>query len=108
LMEHYQVSVVPRVVGVDVSRGFALLSWIDGAPIDKVSNSDVDAAVKFLATLHDLRNMPCAIQQPLAAEACLSGSEIERQIAMRLERLRLLAPDEHELFDFIDKYFCPV
>jgi Phosphotransferase enzyme family len=107
LMERYHVDVVPRVVGVDEGRGFAILSWVDGAPVDEISNSDIDAAVRFLATIHDLRNTPWASQQPLAAEACLSGSEIERQIKMRMARLQTGSGDEPELFDFLGNIFTP-
>jgi hypothetical protein len=108
LMEHYRIEVVPRVVAVDAGRGFALLSWIDGAAVGDVSDSDIDAAVAFLATIHGLRKTSWAMQQPAAAEACLAGSEIERQIAMRLDRLLVLSPDEPELSDFIDKSFVPM
>jgi hypothetical protein len=108
LMEHYQIEVVPRVVAVDAGRGFALLSWIDGAAVGDVTDSDVDSAIAFLTTVHGLRKTSWAMEQPAAAEACLAGSEIERQIAMRLDRLRALSKDEPQLSDFIDNSFVPV
>jgi hypothetical protein len=101
LMERYAIDRVPRVLGVDSEHGYALLSWVDGSDVTKVRDPDIDAALIFLAAIHDLRATPWAAAQPPAAEACLSGREIERQIEGRLARLRNVAPDEQELFYFI-------
>jgi len=106
LMESYRIDTVPRVVGVDRPRGFALLTWIDGADVIEVNDADIDAAVAFLATIHALRTSPDAREQPLAAEACLSGSEIERQIEGRLARLREAASADRELIVFLDNSFA--
>ncbi len=102
LMERYGIDTVPRVLGVDGERGYALLSWIDGSDVAEVGDADIDAAVIFLAAIHGLRATPWAAEQPPAAEACRCGGEIERQIQGRLARLRMEAPDDHELIDFID------
>jgi hypothetical protein len=102
LMERYRIDTVPRVLGVDGERGFALLSWIDGSDVTDVGDADLDAAVVFLAAIHELRATPWAAEQPPAAEACLAGHEIERQIQGRLARLRDVAGNEKELIDFID------
>ena len=88
LMERHGIDAVPRVLGVDGERGYALLSWIDGSDVAEVSDADIDAAIVFLTAIHGLRAAPWAAEQPPAAEACLSGSEIERQIQGRLARLR--------------------
>jgi hypothetical protein len=104
LMERYDITTVPRVLGCDRKRGYALLSWIDGSEVSEISDADVDAAILFLAAIHGLRTTPWATEQPLAAEACLVGCEIERQINRRLARLHEAACDEHELIDFIDNY----
>ena len=106
LMEHGGIDTVPRVVGVDRERQFALMSWISGAPVTEVTESDVDAAFIFLTKVHALRNLPPAAEQPPAAEACLSGSEIERQITVRLERL-LRIPDERDLHLFLRESLIP-
>jgi Phosphotransferase enzyme family len=102
LMERFGIAAVPRVIGVDGERGYALLSWIDGADVSEVSDADVDAAVAFLAAVYRLRATPWAAEQPPAAEACLCGREIERQIQGRLERLRDVAGNDVELVDFIN------
>jgi hypothetical protein len=107
LMERYHIDTVPRVLGIDGERGFALLSWIDGGAVAEVSDADIDAAIAFLAAIHKLRGTPWATEQPPAAEACLSGAEIERQIAARLSGLRKIAGEEKELVDFVDYSFAP-
>jgi Phosphotransferase enzyme family len=105
LMERYHIDTVPRVIGTDGPRGYALLSWIDGSEVTEVGNTDVDAAVAFLSAIHELRQTRSSSEQPLAAEACLCGHEIERQIESRLLRLRDLAAADMELTDFIDNSF---
>jgi hypothetical protein len=102
LMERYDITTVPRVLGCDRERGYALLSWIDGSEVSEISDADVDAAILFLGAIHGLRTTPWAAEQPLAAEACLFGCEIERQIRRRLDTLHEVAFDEHELIDFVD------
>jgi len=106
LMERYRIDVVARVAGVDRERGFALLSWIDGVPVTEISGTDIEAAARFLAAIHALRTTPWAKEQPSAAEACLSGAEIERQIMARLAYLRDLS-GEGDLARFLNHTFSP-
>ena len=106
LMERSAVDNVPRVVGVDRQHGYALLTWIEGVDVGELREADIDAAVAFLTAIHRLRREPRAADQPLAAEACLAGAEIERQIKARLAQLRKLQ-GERELIDFIDDSFVP-
>jgi Ser/Thr protein kinase RdoA (MazF antagonist) len=107
LMQQNRVAAVPRVVGVDRERNYALLTWIEGRQVASVDDADIDAAVAFLAAVHALRRAPGAAEQPPAAEACLSGREIERQISERLERLGALSGEEPELADFLSRSFAP-
>jgi aminoglycoside phosphotransferase len=107
LMERYGIDTVPRVLGVDGERGYALLSWIEGSDVAEVSDADIDAAIVFLTAIHGLRATPWAAEQPAAGEACLSGCEIERQIQGRLARLRDAARTELELIDFIGNSVTP-
>ena len=104
LMERHHVDRVPRVVGIDSDRNYALLTWIEGCEVRGVDDGDIDAAAAFLAAVHGLREAPEAAEQPLAAEACLSGAEIERQIGDRLTRLRALVADELELGEFLEPH----
>jgi hypothetical protein len=107
LMERHCIETVPRVLGVDAERGYALLNWIDGRDVVEVSSGDIDAAVAFLAAIHRLRTTPWATEQPLAAEACLCGEEIERQIKQRLAALMHVAGGDKELVGFLDCFFLP-
>jgi fructosamine-3-kinase len=107
LMEQAQLPGVPRVIAVDSKQGYALLSWLEGAVPDRLADSDIDAAVNFLGAIHQLRATPWAAQQPLAAEACLCGAEIERQLMARRMRLQSIAADNRELSDFLDETFDP-
>jgi len=107
LLERHHIDRVPRVVGVDDQRGYALLSWIDGGDVVRIGDGDIDAAVEFLAAVHALRKSPCAAAQPLAAEACLCGREILRQVSERFARLRDVTPPDEELIDFLEHSFAP-
>jgi hypothetical protein len=107
LMEQYRLDVVPRVLGVDIDRGYALLSWIEGAEVFEPTEIDVDAAVAFLAAIHALRHTAWVANQPLAAEACLSGREIDRQISGRLECLQEPSRTEPDLADFLAHSILP-
>jgi Phosphotransferase enzyme family len=107
LMEDHAVDRVPRVIGVDNQRGYALLSWIDGIDVVEIGDDDIDAAVNFLGAIHSLRAAPSSAMQPLAAEACLSGREILRQIDERLTKLRSVTLPEKELIDFLEYSFGP-
>jgi hypothetical protein len=84
-----------------------LLSWIDGNAVTAAGDADIDAAVAFLTAIHGLRGAPWAAEQPPAAEACLSGAEIERQVAARLSGLQSAAVGEPELIDFLEHSFAP-
>lgn len=105
LMERHRIDTVPRVVGMDRDRGYALLTWIEGTAVAGIADADIDAALAFLATIHALRDTPWAAEQPAAAEACLSGGEIERQVDARLDSLRSAASGEADLIDFLDASF---
>jgi hypothetical protein len=105
LMEGCRLDNVARVVGVDRDRGYVLLTWIDGAAVSEPSDADVDAALAFLSTIHALRRTAGASALPLAAEACLAGVEIERQVQQRLAALQAL--QERELLTFLENSFIP-
>ena len=107
LMASRNIDVVPRVIAADPERGFALLSWIEGSPVNEAVDADIDAAGAFLAAIHALRKAPDARRQPPAAEACLSGAEIERQITARLGRLSALPAEDADCLAFLSDEFAP-
>src|SRR5262249_28753350 len=106
LMQQHGIAGVARVVAVDPAQHSALLSWLDGAPIATPTDADIDAAVGFLAPRHALRASAGAFRRS-AAEACLSGHEVERQIRGRLAALLALQATEPVLASFLRDTFSP-
>jgi hypothetical protein len=107
LMKRNGIEVIPRVVAVDRERNFVLLSWIDGVLVAQVGDTDIDSAAAFLSSVHALRQVQQAAEQPLAAEACLSGEEVERQLRARLALLGRLGAEEPDLGTFLVEAFAP-
>ena len=107
LMEHSHIDCVPRVVAMDRQESWLLITWIEGSPVDNADEGDIDAADQFLSAVHTLRDTPEAQCLPLAAEACLSGAEIERQIRQRLGRLNTRRTSDQELGMFLESSFIP-
>lgn len=107
LMRGHGIACVPRAVAADPERGYALLEWIDGEVVSDPAPADIDRACDFLAAVHALRREGAARQQPLAAEACLSGAEIAGQIERRAARLAAIA-GEPELAAFLDEQLAPL
>jgi hypothetical protein len=102
-MEHHGIGVVPRSLASDAERGYALLSWVEGALVDSVEEPDIEGAADFLASLHRLGGAADAQSQPLGAEACLSGVEIGAQLGRRLARLGNLAEADPALAQLVDR-----
>jgi hypothetical protein len=103
LMQRHGIAAVPRPLASDEERNYTLLSWVEGDAVDRPDESDIDAAADFLARLHRLRGCAEAQQQPLGAEACLSGIEIVAQLGRRLARLAGVAEAESALAEFLDQ-----
>jgi hypothetical protein len=106
LMAGRGIETVPRAVGADIEQGFALLSWLDGAPPGVIGVADIDQAAGFLAQIHALCGDAGAVEIRPASEACLSGHEIQRQIEQRVERLRRVPVGEASLQRFLEGRFA--
>jgi hypothetical protein len=102
-MERNGIPGVPRSLASDAERGYAVLSWIEGEPVEAAEETDIDAAANFLRLIHQLRSGAEAERQPLGAEACLSGAEIVAQLGRRLERLGSVAAANPALGEFVDR-----
>ena len=96
----------PRVVAVDREQNSVLLSWVEGERVGAVDAEDVDQALAFLSRLHELRRAPALPPSRLAAEACLSGAEIERQLVGRIQQL-LALEGEAALRSFLEADVTP-
>jgi Phosphotransferase enzyme family len=104
-MARHGLDTVPRVIAVDAAANCALLSWVEGSPISAVGAADIDQATEFLASLEKLRRTVPFPDAQSASEACLSGSEIERQIKTRLSDLAAL-DNEPALRSFLQGEFA--
>ena len=107
LMDRHVVPNVPKSLATDPVSNFALLSWLEGIPVTSVGDADIDQAAEFLSTLHRLRNTADVGFRRLAAEACLSGFEVEGQIRRRLLPLEQAAQGEADLNVFLRSEFEP-
>lgn len=107
LMRAGGIAEIPEAIGADRERGYVLLEWIDGEPVPHPGMAEIDAAADFLAWIHRLRTVAAASEQPLAAEACLSGGEVAAQIERRIARLAGLA-DEPALAAFLAREAAPL
>jgi hypothetical protein len=108
LMQACGIADVARVIAADPAHHCALLTWLDGVPVTAPNDSDVDAAAAFLAALHAMRStaQDRAFRRP-AAEACLCGREVERQIRARAAALLALGEAEPALAAFLRDAFAP-
>jgi hypothetical protein len=108
LMQKCGIADVARVVATDPDRHGALLTWLDGVPVAIPCDADIDAAAEFLAALRAAGATAAgrAFRRP-AAEACLSGREVERQVRARLATLAVRGDTEPALADFLRGAFAP-
>lgn len=97
---------VPRVIATDRESNFTALSWVEGELVRDVGEADIDAALVFLARIHHARNKADIAPGHLAAGACLSGAEIERQVQERRGQLETLR-SEPALLGFLADKFAP-
>lgn len=106
-MREHGIRDVPQAIAADEAAGLALHDWVEGGPVGNPGAADIDAAARFLGQLHGLRRAPGADALPSGSEACLSGTELRRQVQVRRERLHRAAPDEPALAAFLEGEFAP-
>jgi hypothetical protein len=99
-------AMVPRIVAVDRARNFVLLNWVEGEQVRDVGLEDIDSSLAFLSRLHELRAGATVPTSRLAAEACLSGAEIDRQLRGRVRQL-LAIEGETALRNFLQSALSP-
>lgn len=96
---------VPRAVARDPVRHCALFGWVDGNAVGQPTPRDLFEALCFVLDLYRLAQQPEAGALPLASEACLSGTEVARQLDSRLDRL--LQIDDSRLRPFLLDEYSP-
>lgn len=92
----------PRLIAADVEANAALLEWVDGTP---ECGGIVQDMLAFLRALDGVRGTAEAVMLPEAAEACLSGAELVRQVETRLQRLQRL--EDAPLVHLLQRRFLP-
>ena len=90
----------PRLLAVDITRGIALMEWIDGCLVNTPSPDDIDQAIDFIARTHAAETKGGSAFG-LAAEPCLCGADLDRHLALRLEEISFVAQHEPELSCFL-------
>ena len=102
-----KISRVPAAIAYDARQRHALYQWIDGEAIRQPEEKDFAAAASFAAKLYELATEPVEGIIGQAAEACLSGGELTRQIRRRYLRLVEVAASDPELDKFLERKFRP-
>lgn len=97
----------PRVVAAAPELRFALLSWIDGDPVERVSDADVAEFAAFQISLDGAIDDQARSDIGEASEACLSGSRILSHIERRYARLETVKHDVADFAVFLDGTLVP-
>lgn len=105
-LRRHGLNCVPAPIKADPEAGALLLEWIEGSPVDRAIDADVDAALEFAARLYALGSADGAERLPPAAEATPSPADILDQIESR--RVRLSEVGDNSLRRFLERDFVPV
>ena len=97
---------VAEAVAADEHLGWGIYNWIPGDPIETPDEQFLISATEFVQRLYcDSRSGDGFNQFNEASEACLSGSEITRQIQERLQKLQTVQSEE--LIKFLAQDLIP-
>jgi hypothetical protein len=99
---------IARPVAVDAGRHCALYEWIEGDPVDDVDDGDIDALIRFLIDIQDLREATGADDLRAASAGCPRPEAVVRQFRDRLSRFREIAPEYPDLLHFLDRRLDPI
>jgi hypothetical protein len=105
--ERQGVGRTPRVVAVAPEFRFALFTWIEGRPVETVTDSDVAEFSAFQIALDAAIDSRTRAEIGEASEACLSGERILAQIERRFSRLGSVKHDVPGFAPFFDDVLVP-
>ena len=97
----------PRVVAVAPALRCALFTWIDGDPVEAVTNGDVAEFAAFQIALDGAIDAQARAEIGEASEACLSGERIMSHIEQRYAKLEAVKHDVPEFAAFFDDVLVP-
>ena len=98
---------VAEAVAADEHLGWGIYGWISGDPIESTDEQFLIRATEFVQRLYfESRSGEGFNQFNEASEACLSGSEITRQIQERIRKLQSV--ESQELTNFLSQDLIPL
>ena len=105
--ERQAIDRTPRMVAVAPEIRFALFTWLDGRPVQTVTDNDVAEFSAFQITLDKAIDVQSRSEIGEASEACLSGQRILAQVERRFSRLSSVKRDMPEFGPFFDDVLVP-
>jgi len=108
ILKELNIKNVQRPVSFDSHLNIASYEWIEGDKVSTYGVKELKFALSFLGTLHKNSNAEQFTNFPMAADACSSGLDIERQIQRRLLQFDLLSEKYSELEQFLKNEFKPI
>jgi hypothetical protein len=105
--ERNGVGRTPRIVAVSPELRYALFTWIDGDPVDAVTDTDVAQFAAFQIALDAAVDARARLEIGEASEACLSGLRIMSHIERRYAKLEAVKHDVPEFASFFDDVLVP-
>ena len=108
IFKELNIKNVQRPVAFNTLLDVASYDWIDGDSFSTYGVKELEASLSFLRTLHENSHAKQFTNFPMAADSCLKGLDIEKQIQRRLSQLDLLSVEGSELEQFLTNEFKPI
>lgn len=97
---------IPRFFNKNLNA--ATYEWIEGDPVNQYGEKELQSALSFLQELHNKSKSILFNDFPLAADSCLKGEDIEKQIIRRLNQLEIASKSNIDLNQFLNDDFKPL
>ena len=108
IFKEHNIKNVQRPICFNSRLDVASYEWINGDKVSTYGVKELKSALLFLKNLHKNSNSKQFTNFPMAADACLRGLDIERQIRRRLLQFDLLSAQYSELEQYIKDEFKPI
>jgi hypothetical protein len=108
IFQRFNITYVPKNIKHNVDYNIAIYEWIDGNTIINPNIEDLRQTINFVKQLQGLAYKTKREEFQLASEACLSASELMKQIKKRHERLNLVGSVFPNLAKFLKNTFHPL